>query len=418
MNMTGHDRTILRELARRIADIAALPIMERRRHLWAEHNSLRPTRPLILVFPEGGWVELITEADMQCETAEARFVEWNLRSRLYTFEHFDDDTVVEATWEENPVIHGNGWGLEPRYEQRLGERGMWKVDPVLNGSADLKKLHAPELDYDERETRNNLQYMTELLGDLLEVRLRGVSHISYHLMNQYIRLRGLEQTMLDMYENPGMLHSAMSILEEGHHRILRQYTDFNLLALNNNNTYNSTGGNGYTDQLPAPGFDPSHVRPRDMWASAEAQELAAVSPEMHHEFSMQYEKRLLEPFGLTGYGCCEDLTAKLDYVLTIPHIRRISVSPWADVAVCAKKLNGGYILSWKPNPSYLCGDFNPESIRADLAHGVAASRAHGCVLEIILKDTHTVENRPERFDRWTKIAKEIVEMENVAAWSA
>ena len=44
-----------------------------------------------------------------------------------------------------------------------------------------------------------------------------------------------------------------------------------------------------------------------MWASAEAQELAQVNPAQHAEFVLAYEKRLLAPFGLTGYGCCEEV---------------------------------------------------------------------------------------------------------------
>jgi len=37
------------------------------------------------------------------------------------------------------------------------------------------------------------------------------------------------------------------------------------------------------------------------------------------------------------------------------------------------------------------------------------ARAGGCVLEIILKDSHTCEHQPERFDRWLAIAREEIE---------
>jgi len=123
---------------------------------------------------------------------------------------------------------------------------------------------------------------------------------------------------------------------------------------------------------------------------------------------LPYEKRLLAPFGLTGYGCCEDLTRKLDEVFTIPHIRRISISPWADVDVCAAKLRGGYIFSWKPNPAHLVGLFDEQAVRAYIRHTVEVAQRHGCVLEMILKDTHTCEQHPERFNRWTQIARACV----------
>ena len=71
------------------------------------------------------------------------------------------------------------------------------------------------------------------------------------------------------------------------------------------------------------------------------------------EFALQYEKPLLEPFGLTGYGCCEDLSRKLDDVLTIPHIRRISISPFADVDLSAARLKLRAQPSSPGNPSRL-----------------------------------------------------------------
>ncbi|MCX5673202.1 MAG: hypothetical protein NTU94_17950, partial [Planctomycetota bacterium] len=148
-------------------------------------------------------------------------------------------------------------------------------------------------------------------------------------------------------------------------------------------------------------------RPRDLWASAEAQELAQVSPEMHAEFSTAYEKRLLAPFGLNGYGCCEDLTLKLADVFTIPNIRRISISPFANVDACAERLGNRYIFSWKPNPAHLVGRFDPKALRAYIGHTLQVAR--GGVLEMILKDTHTCENHPERFTEWTRIARDLVE---------
>jgi len=407
--ISGSDRRILRDLARRLAEIADLPIQAERRELWKSFNSLRPVRPMMLIFPEGSlWGgELVPYAAMQCEGENAPSIERELRFRIYAFEHFQDDAVVEKEWVVNKAISHSGWGLTARHVPTTEARGSWKFDPVIKEPADLKKLKIPEIFYDEKATQQRLDEAQDLFGDILDVKLKGVAHISFHLMNQYTELRGLAEVMMDMYENPQMLHDAMALLEEGHSHILKQYVDMNLLSLNNDNTYHSSGGNGYTDELPKEGFDPGRVRPCDMWSSAEAQEMAQVSPEMHAEFVLAYEKRLLEPFALNGYGCCEDLTRKLDHVFTIPNIRRISISPWADVDACAEKLQDKYIFSWKPKPQHLVGDFDPEMIRSYIAHTVDAAR--GCVLEMILKDTHTCENHPERFDEWTRVAREVIE---------
>ena len=407
MPISQKDKNLLRGLANQVAEIARLPIMAERKEMWRRHNRLERVRPMILVFPEGSWRELLPHSELKCEDGGARGIEWNLRSRLYCHEHLHDDTVIESEWVVGKVVSNTGWGLQPRHKPSTAVTGAWGFDPVINQPKDLKKLEFPEVAYDEETTRRNLEEAQELFGDILDVKLKGVSHISFHLMGLYCQLRGLNQVMLDMYENPSMLHDAMAFLEEGNRRIVKRYEQLNILALNNDGTYHSSGGVGYTDELPKPDYNPDRIRTCDMWSSAEAQEMAEVSPEMHDEFILQYEKRLLEPFGLNGYGCCEDLTRKLDDVFTIPNIRRISISPWADVDECAEKLQGNYIFSWKPHPSHLVGNFDAQSVREYIKHTLDVTK--GCVIEMILKDTHTCENHPERFTMWTDIAKELVE---------
>jgi len=425
MPISKKDKALLRELAKRVAEIASLPIMEERRKLWKHHNSLDPQRPMILVFPEGSWQELLPPSRLKCEGEEtvppglwpgrfirltgARAMEWELRRRIYYYEHLHDDTVIENQWAVRKAVTHTGWGLEPQYRPSGDATGAWGFAPVINAPKDLEKLRFPKVIYDEDATQQALEEAQEIFGDILDVQLKGIAHVSFHLTSLYCRLRGLEQMMLDMYLNPEMLHEAMSLLEEGHHRLIQQYEELNLLSLNNDGTYHSSGGVGYTDELPQPDCDPQHVRPCDIWASAESQEMAPVSPELHNKFVLQYEKRLLEPFGLNGYGCCDPLDKKLDYVFAIPHIRRISISPWADVETCAERLGGKYIFSWKPNPAYLVGTFDAEGIREYLQHTLDVAKANGCVLEMILKDTHTCENHPERFTWWTDIARELVE---------
>ncbi len=407
--ISAADREILRDLANRVAEIAALPIQEERRELWKAHNSLQPTRPMMLIFPEGSWEELLPNESLKCEGEEARRIEFDLRHRIYKHEHFQDDAVTEGEWIVQKVIHNSGWGLEGKRIPSPEARGAWKFDPVIQAPSDLKKLRFPQITYDKEATERKLGEFQDLFGGILEVKLKGVAHISYHLMSQYTSWRGLRQMMTDMYRQPKMLHEAMAFLVEGHRRILQQYIDQNLLSLNNDGTYHSSGGNGYTDELPKPGFDPNRVRPCDMWASAESQELAQVGPKQHAEFALRYEKQLLKPFGLNGYGCCEDLTLKLDDVFTIPNIRRISISPFADVDKCAPKLGGDYIFSWKPHPTHLVGKFDADMIRTYIRHTIDVAQENGCVLEIILKDTHTCEHQPERFDRWSQIAREEIE---------
>ncbi len=401
------DRRLIRDLARRVAEVAADPVQAARRALWREHNALRPCRPLLLVFPEGSWAELVPADSLRAQDPAAQGIEAELRRRLYQAEHFDCDNVVEAEWIVPKVIGQTGWGVSGRHRPSPEARGAWAFEPVIEQPSDLAKLRFPEVTYDEAAGERNLAAMQDLFGDLLEVKLKGIAHVSYHLMNQWTSLRGLEQVFVDMYAAPGFLHDALGHLAEGHRRLLAQYQQLGLLSLNNDSTYHSSGGVGYSDELPGADYDGRHVRPSDLWASAEAQELAVVSPEQHYEFALQYEIPLLAPFGLNGYGCCEDLSRKLTEVLAIPNLRRVSIAPSADLARSAAGLGRRAILSWKPQPADLVGAFDEDRIRAYLRGALEAAR--DTVLEIILKDTHTCEQKPERFDRWTRLARQEIE---------
>jgi len=400
------DRALLRDLARQVADIASQPVMAERRALWVAHNRLEPGRPLVLVFPEGAWRELLPESALGCESAAAREMEADLRRRVYYWEHFRDDTVIERLWEVGPVLHVSDWGLTPRRIDSPQETGSWGFDPVLRDAADLDLLRAPVVAYDAEATRRRYDEALDLLGDILDVQRRGVRRISFHLGRLYADLRGLSAFMLYMYDHPDMIHRAMRTFAAGYQSYVQQIVDLGLLDLNNDGTYHSSGGVGYTYELPAPGYRPGAARREDLWASAESQELAQVSPAQHEEFVLQYERELLAPFGLNGYGCCEDLTRKLERVMTIPHLRRVSISPWADVPRCAEQLGARAIFSWKPNPAYMVGAFDAEQIRRYVGAAIAATQ--GCVVEIILKDTHTCDHQPERFTQWTEVVHSLV----------
>jgi len=51
-------------------------------------------------------------------------------------------------------------------------------------------------------------------------------------------------------------------------------------------------------------------------------------------------------------------------------------------------------------------EFDSEKIKEYIKHTLDVTK--NCVIEMILKDTHTCENRPERFTQWTDIAQDLV----------
>lgn len=404
--MQERDKRILRTLAWKVAEAAHHPAQEVRRRQWYALNRLQPEKPMVFCSPEGAWDELVPAESLETEDPLARSWEMGLRMRLYAWEHFADDQVVDDRFRVRPVLRDTGWGAAPRYVHTQTYKGAYRWEAPLQQPEDLERLHFPEPLYDEEATRRHLELAYEVFDGILRVERRGNFWWSMGLIGEWAKLRGLEQMMVDMCERPQWVHRAMGFLMEGRLRWLERIEALGLLSLNNENDYVGSGGFGFTEELPAPDFDGGSVRLRDLWGFAESQEAVGLSPAMFEEFVLQYQLPILERFGLNCYGCCEPLHDRLHLLLAkVPRLRRISISPWCDRAKAAEALGNHYIFSWKPHPGQVSANpFDPEGIRRAIRETLEMTR--GCVVEVILKDTHTCHRQPERFDLWTRIAQE------------
>lgn len=245
----------------------------------------------------------------------------------------------------------------------------------------------------------------EIFGDVLKVRLKGTWWWTLGLTLTAVTLRGLENLLFDFYKNPDGLKELLSIISNGFLKKLDYLEKNNLLSLNNDNTYIASGGIGYTDELPQKDFDGEHVRTMDMWGFVDSQETANVSPEMYEEFIFPYEKPITDRFGLNCYGCCEPVHSRWHIIKRHKRLRRVSCAPWVDIEKMATYLGNSYIFSRKPNPAAIAvTDIDWDRVRIDLRD--LFEKTKGCNVEVIMKDNHTLANKPENIIRWAEIAKE------------
>jgi hypothetical protein len=94
----------------------------------------------------------------------------------------------------------------------------------------------------------------------------------------------------------------------------------------------------------------------------------------------------------------------------IPNLARVSVSPWADQQYLAAEMGPRYVFSRKPNPTLISTSrFDEDAIRADIRGTLEIASAHGCRVEIIMKDVHTLHDEPQRLPRWVRIAWEEID---------
>jgi hypothetical protein len=96
-------RNTIRELARRVAELAGSEECAHRRQLWNEVNSLRlPERPPVICHP-GCWEELLPGANLVSQDGFHAGVEYQSRQALYKND-IGDDTVIEP-WCPSRKLH-------------------------------------------------------------------------------------------------------------------------------------------------------------------------------------------------------------------------------------------------------------------------------------------------------------------------
>jgi len=402
------DAQVLRSLAEQVAEIAARGEQEEKRKLWYAANALKPIRPLVFCDPENGWGEIIQESDCVCENALARNIEYTLRKEIFWGNSMGDDRVTDAVFALPHVYSSTGWGfdIDSRVGGGDGHAYTW-VPGLKDYETDLSGLHVPSLNVDIEASERIRALVQDTLGPCLDVKLKTAWWWSFGLTAEFIFIRGLEQLYYDVNDYPDELHKAMAVLRDGYLSQMDYLEEHGLLSLNNDNTYVGSGGFGFTDELPAADFA-GRARTKDMWGFSESQETISMSPAMFEEFVFQYQLPILERFGLNCYGCCEPLDIRWHVVKKTPRLRRVSISAWADIEKSAELLEGDYIYSYKPAPSYLAmPNMDKGYIRSSLRDFLQKTK--GCCVEIIMKDNNTLGGNPQNATEWCRIAKEEVD---------
>jgi len=397
----------LRDLGKRVAEAASLPEQDEKAALWRQVNRLRAGRPPVLVWiGNNAWTE-IPEDRLVTGSELSQSYERDLRRRLFHAKYVNDDRVITDNVPVPLVMRHSGWGVDAKFTAPAEAGGAKCYEGVLRTFKDLDRITPPVVTVDWEATNRQLDAVREIFDGILQVEINTHwgNNYGFAPMDTLAIWRGFERLFTDLTDNPDFVHEVMARITAGETGVLEQLEAQGALHLNNGRgEWVGTGGLGETDELPAPGFD-GQVRLRDVWGTCAAQIFAPVSPAMHEEFCLRYERPLLERFGLACYGCCEPLDKKLGILKSIRNLRRVSISPWADVAVAAEGLRDEYIFSWKPNPAVISGQaWDPAATRRRLREFLQITQ--GCIREIILKDIETVRGEPKRLADWLQIARE------------
>jgi hypothetical protein len=450
--VSSADRLILRELGRRAAEIGHDPVNRDRARLWNRLNCLESCRPLVYIWQRVAnvpWGELDVNGELTLRTGTpfARELETELRQRLYRYTHLADDSVFEPKLYCTYEIGVSAYGVEEQSEQSelsVNDIASQHFVKVIETEADLDKIQAPTLTHDAERTAAKYVAMQDIFDGLLEVehRLCLDNDLTFWApaWDRLVRLMGVEEVLLGFAMNPEFMHKAIDRLMTAGLALLDQYEALPLPLTNASNETTGSGGLAFHDELQACGradVGPSLATRREalgacelrhgasasptmcreapgklknLWGCAASQIFAQGSPEMHKEFAIDYENRWLERFGLVYYGCCEPLHNRAAYLREIPNLRKISISPWADLDQAVANFGSDYVLSVKINPfAFADSSWNLDAQRLVL-EGIL-EKTRGCQVEIIMKDVSTVNHQPERLWQWAAMAREVVARE-------
>lgn len=396
-----HERDVVRELARRVAELAAGRANSLAAQRWRDVNALRrPDRAPVWCRPVGCWEELLPEDSLLCGDPYLRGIEREFRRHLIKAS-IGDDSIIPDAFEVHAAFRidpPNRWGVDVIHDAPPCAGGSWAYRPPLRTEDDLGRLRAATFTFDRARTQELIDRAHDLLGDIMPVRLVCWPPGPATLGTPAADLRGLEQLMLDTIDNPRLLHRLMAFLRDAVLSADAQVESTGLLTPNN------TGPMLCSEPVGPPVGD-GPLKRANLWCHANSQEFDQVSPAAWEEFCLNYQKPILATYGLVHYGCCENLTHKLDGVLAIPNLRIVTCSAWTDLDTVIDRCGRRYVIQWRQKAADVVFADDVGAIHRHLEDG--AKRLRGCFYQIVLRELQTLGGSLDRLHVWARIASDV-----------
>lgn len=406
----------VRSLARQVREIADLDIQKTNIQLWKGINDSKMIRPTILTRDTKKFLlsQGTDELDNQCTDPFLKSIESDLLRTIYDWKHVRGDMVVEPVYRCNCVVKNTGFGLTPAATNSLASEDesysrAIHFDPIIKGWDDIEMIKIPEVTYDEAATMEKLARTREVLDGILDVKLFGQHAFRAQIWDNLLSWTGLQEGMLMFYTDPDFMHALATRMVDAFIIQAKQYEDLGIISSNNTNLYTGTGGYGYTDLLPAETESGIGGKLADIWGQVQDQILTSIGPDMTDEFAFKHEARYADLFHSNYYGCCEKLDHKIKELATLPRLRKISVSPFADKEAAMEAIGDKYIVSFKPNNIWLTDAvIDEDKIRRELIEVCDLAKKYNCTLEILIKTIVNLRGEPTRLWRWFEIADEVI----------
>ena len=406
----NRDYGILRELGKKLAEIANNPIQNENKRLWMLSNDLKQERPMVCI-DQLPWHELNFDNELSLLTDDqfCKALEEYIRKQLFKWKYFKADMVIENYIPIPKIINGLNLGLSVDEDIVVTDINNSVVGhryyDQLQSEEDLEKIKMPVVSNDVETDRKRLDMARDIFRDIIEIKSTGVG-LCYNFWDRIVGWRGAENAIIDLLDRPDYVHKILKKISACMLSMTDQLESKGLLE-GEQSLIHATYA--YTNELPKPGYDQNKPRTNDVWTFGMAQIFSTVSPAMHEEFEINYVKDIFKRYGLVYYGCCEPLHEKIDIIRKLPNVRKISVTPWANPYICGEKINRDFVFSAKPSPAYLAvGNLDIDAVKKDIIELINISKKNNCNLELILKDISTVGYDMKKLIDWEQTVMALV----------
>jgi hypothetical protein len=409
-NLPDNDISYIRELAKRQAEIAHLPIMEKRKQMWfALNDSLPGARPPVVIETWTFDRDFMPARILQCQTPIGREIEAQLVRNIRNHELIDDDKVIPDTFDMGWFIEEDEFGVPIKHEAIPDaegvEIGFRFLHPIQDLERDFYKLKPGKWSVDRSKTIEWQEFLVDLLGEFLPVEIRTGCHVTTMLTHRVVDLMGMEAFFTAMYDQPEAVHALMTYLRDNALNRMRWLEEERLLCFNHGNQDSFGSSYNFTNRLPGPGSN-GIPRLKDTWGCSNSQETVGISPRMFREFCFPYYRDVCEPVGLLYYGCCEPAHPFWGEISRLPNLKKVSISRWCDQQFMGEALRGTEIVySRKPNPNFLSVDsqLNEEGWANHIRETLEATK--GVFTEFIIRDVYSLHGNINNAKRAVEVAR-------------
>jgi hypothetical protein len=323
----------------------------------------------------------------------------HLRHRLWRAEHIPDDTPLDPTLVLGalPALAPDElWGVPLAFESTGQPGGAYKPVPPLQDPADIARLRAPTFRFDPKVITLQTEQVRELIGGAFPLVFRADA-LHNGPFEWAVRLRGMDNLLLDCYDRPEWLKELMAFLQGAIVEYHRQREAAGFVHVPTERALHSPW-----DDCP-PGEEGRLSRG---WGYLHAQSAASYGPRTYAEFVQPYNLDIARLFGKVYYHGCEDLTQKVTIIRDLPNLREFHVSPWSQVAPIARALPDEVVLEVHSHPTNVLFLWDAGEMREELLGLARAAGDHPFNLKLC--DIQTINADGGRaLSTWSRVAKEI-----------